>query len=79
MLSREVFKTLTSLHTAKYQTITGDEVQHDISIRTGEAGYIPAAIRQENAKVTMQSEKWRIKKKGDDQKSNYFVWAKSFF
>jgi len=27
MLSRQVFKTFTSLHTAKYRTITSDEVQ----------------------------------------------------
>jgi len=45
MLSREVFKTLTTLQTAKYRTITSDEVQHDISVRHREAGYIPAAIR----------------------------------
>jgi len=45
MLSRKVFKTLTSLHTAKKRTITSNEVQHDISVRTWKAGYIPAAIR----------------------------------
>jgi len=63
MLSRKVFKTLTSLHTAKYRTITSDEVQHNISVRTREAGYISAAIRWENSKVTTQSEKWRVRKK----------------
>jgi len=45
MLSRKVFKTLTLLHTAKYRTITSDDVQQDISVRNREAGYIPAAIR----------------------------------
>jgi len=45
MLSRKGFKTLTSLHTAKYRTITSDEVQHDISVKTQEGGYIPAAIK----------------------------------
>jgi len=48
---------LTSLHTAKYQDITRDEVQHDISVRNRKAGYIPAAIRKEKAKVATQSEK----------------------
>jgi len=33
MVSRKVFKTLTSPRTAKYRTITSDEVQHDISVR----------------------------------------------
>jgi len=45
MLSRKVFKTQTSLQTAKCRTITSDEVQHGISVRNREADYIPAAIR----------------------------------
>jgi len=45
MLSRKAFKTFTSLYTSKYRTITSDEVQHDISVRTPEGGYIPSAIR----------------------------------
>jgi len=44
MVSRKVFKTLTSLQTAKFRTITSDDVQHGISVRNREASDIPAAI-----------------------------------
>ena len=81
MLSRKVFKTLISLHTAKYRTITSDEVQHDINVRTREAGYIPAAVTVDK-KMPKSQRRARNDvsgKKAMTKRAPTWYGAKSFF